>query len=427
MADSVKIQIGQQSVDCPVVPGTESEVGFDISSILKKTGHTSYDEGFANTAVCKSSIAFIDGEKGILRYRGYPIEQLAEKSRFIEVAWLIIWGELPTEKQINEFSDLLTQHSLLHTSMEHHFAGFPEYSHPMAVLSSMITALTCYYPEFMDITEEEKFKLAAAKIISKVRTIAAFSYRVSKGLPYIYPSPKLKYCANFLHMMFSLPYQEYQAHPIIEKALNLFLILHAEHGLNCSASTARMVASSRSNLFSAVSAAVCALWGTLHGGANMAVIKMLEEIHKTGKPPQHFIELAKSKDNAFKLMGFGHRIYKNYDPRAKILKEHVEKVLDLLKVNDPLLDIAKKLEELALNDPYFIEKKLYPNVDFYSGILLRAIGIPVDMFTVMFAIGRTPGWIAHWKEVFDTKQKIYRPQQIYTGAKIRDFVPLNKR
>ena len=427
ITDKAKILLGDQSIDCKVVTGTENEIGFDISELFKKTGYTAFDEGFANTAVAKSAIGFIDGEKGILRYRGYPVEQLAEYSRFIEVAWLIIWGELPNKAQLQEFSNLLTEHAFLHTSMEHHFDGFPAHAHPMAILASMVSALSCYHPELMDITDNDKLKLAAAKIISKVRTIAAFSYRKSKGLPFVYPHPNLRYCSNFLHMMFALPYQDYEVHPVIEKALNLFFILHAEHGQNCSTSTARMVGSSRSNLFGSVSAAVCALWGVSHGGANMAVLKMLEEIHLTGKPAQYFIDQAKSKESKFKLMGFGHRIYKNFDPRAKILKTHVEKVLNLLNIHDPLLDIAKNLEELALQDPYFIEKKLYPNVDFYSGILLRAMGIPVEMFTVMFAIGRAPGWIAHWREVNDQNHKIYRPRQVYVGPQKRDFTPMEER
>ncbi|MBN2145419.1 MAG: citrate synthase [Candidatus Aureabacteria bacterium] len=427
MPETAKIQIGDINFECPIIKGTENEIALDIGKLRSSTGYITLDEGFANTGACKSSITFIDGEQGILRYRGYPIEQLAEHSRFIEVAWLIIWGELPTKGQLNQFSSLLTEYAPLHTSLEHHFDGFPKEAHPMAILSAMLNAVSCYDPDLLNIKDENQFVQAAAKIISKVRTIAAYSYRSARGYPFNYPHPKLKYCANFLHMMFSFPYEEYKAHPDIEKALNLFFILHADHGQNCSASTVRMVGSAKADLFSSVSAGVCALWGSLHGGANSEVIKMLEDIHKTGKDPQYYIDLAKSKESNFKLMGFGHRIYKSFDPRAKILKEYVDKALNLLNKKDPLLDIAKKLEELALSDPYYIERKLYPNVDFYSGILLRAMGIPNEMFTVLFAIGRIPGWIAHWKEVLEQGEKISRPRQIYTGHTIRDYVPMKNR
>jgi len=421
-AETAIITIGDESLECPIIIGTEGERGIDISKLKSKLNHITYDEGFANTGSCQSNITYINGEKGILRYRGYPIEQLAESSRFVEVAWLTIWGKLPTKKQYDNFSSLLSEHAFLHDSLLHHFDGFPALSHPMAILSAMINVISCYHPELMHITTDEMLIMATAKIMSKMRTIAAYSYRKTMGLPFRYPNVNLKYCGNFLHMMFSLPYVDYEINPEIEKALNLFLILHADHGQNCSTSTARMVASSQANLFGSISAAVNALWGMLHGGANMAVLKMLDEIHQTGKPISHFIEQAKDKNNPYRLMGFGHRVYKNFDPRAIILKKQVDKVLKTLDIHDPLLKIAKELEDIALNDSYFSRRSLYPNVDFYSGILLRALKIPENMFTVMFAMGRIPGWIAHWKEVNDIKNhKIYRPRQIYQGHTFRDY------
>ncbi len=422
--ESIKVEIEGQIVDFPVVVGSESEKAIDITKLRAKTGYITLDDGYMNTGACKSSITFIDGENGILRYRGYPIEQLAEHARFVEVAYLLIWGELPTKEQKTEFSSLLTEHADLHPSLLHHFNGFPKTAHPMSILSAMLNAVSAYHPHLMNLSSEALFKEAATKIISKVRTIAAYSYRKAKELPLIPPDPKKRYCANLLHMMFSTPEKEYETHPDIEKALNLFFVLHGDHEQNCSTSTVRMVGSSKANLFSSVSAGVCALWGPLHGGANAEVIQMLEEIHNTGKGVDYFVDMAKKKDSNFKLMGFGHRVYKNFDPRSKILKFYVDKVLLLLNRKDPLLDIARKLEEAALADPYFKDRKLYPNVDFYSGILLRAIGIPVELFTVMFAIGRMPGWIAQWKEVHnDPTSKINRPRQIYIGPKKRDYMP----
>jgi citrate synthase len=423
MSESVQINIDGQALDFPVVLGSEFEKAIDVTKLRAKTGYITLDDGYMNTGACKSAITFIDGENGILRYRGYPIEQLAEHVSFVEVAYLLIWGEFPTEAQKTEFSSLLTEHAEIHPALLNHFNGFPRTAHPMSILSAMLNAVSAYHPHLMQLSNEALFKEAATKIISKVRTIAAYSYRKSKEWALIPPDPKKKYCANFLHMMFSTQEKEYEIHPDIEKALNLFFVLHGDHEQNCSTSTVRMVGSSKANIFSSVSAGVSALSGPLHGGANAEVIQMLEEIHNTGKGVGYFVDMAKQKDSKFKLMGFGHRVYKNFDPRSKILKFYVDKVLLLLNRKDPLLDIARKLEEAALADPYFKERKLYPNVDFYSGILLRAIGVPVDLFTVMFAIGRMPGWIAHWKEVHDDPtSKINRPRQIYMGSKKRDYI-----
>ncbi len=427
MAETAKLTIDGKTYELPVITGAEGEKAIDVQKLRQESGYITLDEGYGNTGSCKSSITFIDGDKGVLRHRGYSIEELSEKSSFIEVAWLLCFGELPTEEQGRRFSSLLTEHAMLHTSSEHHFEGFPKDAPPMAILSSMINAIACYHPDIMNIQNDEQFLVGAAKIISKVRTIAAFAFRKAKGLPFNYPHPDYKYCGNFLHMMFSMPHNKYEVHPDIEKALNLFLILHADHEQNCSTSTVRIVGSARTNLFTSLAAGVCALWGPLHGGANVEVIEMLEEIHRTGRNPKDFVEMAKDKKSGARLMGFGHRVYKNFDPRAKILKTQVDKVLKLIRVEDPLLDIARGLEEIALSDPYFVERKLYPNVDFYSGILLRAIGIPVDMFTVMFAIGRTPGWIANWKELHDQESRINRPRQIYTGKTLRKYTPIEDR
>src|SRR5207249_2286318 len=386
------------------------------------------DDGYANTGSCESEITFIDGEQGILRYRGIPIEELAEQSTFIEVAHLIIMGKLPTSAELRRFSELLTEHELLHEGMKHHFEGFPATAHPMAILSSMINAASCFYPELLTAQLRDPFDVRAARLLSKVRTIASFAYRKSRGLPIIYPKPEYKYTANFLHMMFSQPNQDYELKPEAVKALDLIFLLHADHEQNCSTATVRMVASSRANLFASAAAGVCALWGPLHGGANQAVLEMLEEIHKSGDDGSKFIAAAKDKNSGKRLMGFGHRVYKNYDPRAKIIKKAADEVLAKLHVSDPLLDIAKHLEEAALRDPYFVERKLYPNVDFYSGIIMRAIGIPVEMFTVIFAIGRMPGWIANYKEVMEGDHtRIYRPRQIYTGPTLNHYTPLKER
>jgi citrate synthase len=409
-------------LDLPVIVGSEGEVGIDIQQLRAKTGMITYDPGYGNTGACQSSITFIDGEAGILRYRGIPIEQLAAKSNFIETAYLLIFGHLPTADEALRFRRRLTDNAPLHEGFRHHFEGFPVDAPPMAIMSAMVSTLACFHRQFMVIEDQEAFEEAAARLISKVRTIAAHSYRKSRGLPFIYPDPKLRYVSNFLHMMFSQPYEQYIADPEIENALNLILLLHADHEQNCSTSTVRMVGSSKANLFASCAAGVCALWGPLHGGANVAVLEMLEQIHKGRVTPQEYLTRTKDKKSGTLLYGFGHRVYKNFDPRAKILKESCDKVLAKVGVKDPLLDIAKQLEELALKDEYFVERKLYPNVDFYSGIIMKAIGIPVNMFTVLFAIGRMPGWIAQWKEQHDDAgMRIARPRQIYTGPTITDY------
>jgi citrate synthase len=427
MAQTAKITIGEKTSELPVITGSEGEVGIEIGKLRSDTGAITLDPGFGNTGSCESGITFIDGDKGILRYRGIPIEQLAESSSFIEVAWLLIYGRLPLRPELDSFRGKLRDNAHINEGMRHHFEGFPSSAPPMAILSSMINTLACFDEHIMELEDDANFDVAAARLISKVRTIAAYSYRRSMGLPFIYPDAKLRYVGNFLHMMFSMPYEPHIADPDIEAALNMILILHADHEQNCSTSTVRMVGSSGANLFASCAAGVCALWGPLHGGANVAVLDMLADIHKGGLSAEKCIEMAKDKKSNFRLMGFGHRVYKNFDPRAKILKASADKILSKMKIKDPLLDIAQKLEELALKDPYFIERKLYPNVDFYSGILMKAMGIPVNMFTVMFAIGRMPGWIAHWREQNKQAAKIARPRQIYTGPTKTDFLPMDKR
>jgi citrate synthase len=426
MSDKATLTIEGKTYEYPILIGSEGEKAIDARSLRSDTGYITYDEGFANTGSCLSDITFIDGEKGILRYRGYPIEQLAKHSSFISTAYLIIYGELPNAQQREKWRERIRKEASVNTAINSMFDGFPARSHPMAILSAMMNSLGCYYPHMASNNREqdlEHFDEAATLLISKVRTIAAMSYRAEKGLPFVWPRPDLRYTANFLHMMFSEPYSTYEPDEDTVEALDLFLLLHADHEQNCSTSTVRMVASSGANLFASVSAGVCGLWGPLHGGANAAVVKMLMAIHKDGDDGSRFIEAA--KEGKARLMGFGHRVYKNYDPRAKILGKAVERVLANMGQKDPLLDIAKRLEQVALSDPYFIERKLYPNVDFYSGLLLRAIGIPIDMFTVMFAIGRIPGWIANWREVaIAPKQKIYRPRQIFMGPAKRDVEEL---
>jgi len=432
MSQNAVIKIEDKEVSLPIIVGSENEKAIDVRSLRDKTGCITYDDGYGNTGSCLSSVTYIDGEAGILRYRGYPIEQIAENSNFIEVAYLILHGELPTLQQRRQFSVSLTENAAIHSSMEHLFEGFPAGSHPMAILSVMLNSLGCYYPHLATNDHQrdlQNYDETAALIISKVRTMAAYSYRASKGLPYMYPRRDLPYCENFLHMMFSDPYQPYIALPEVSAALNLFLLLHADHEQNCSTSTVRMVASSGANLFASTSAGVSALWGPLHGGANTAVMEMLKSIHAEGDDGTKFIEAAKCGLADKRLMGFGHRVYKHYDPRAKIIKKSFYSALASLKIsNDPLLDIAMKLEEAALKDDYFLSRKLYPNVDFYSGLIMRAIGIPENMFTVMFAIGRMPGWIANWKETASNpKGRIYRPRQVYMGAPKRDFVMMSER
>ncbi|MEM0965975.1 MAG: citrate synthase [Verrucomicrobiota bacterium] len=430
MEDKATLSIGDKSYDCPVITGTEDEKAFDIRKIRAESGFISFDEGYGNTGSCQSEITYIDGEKGILRYRGYPIEELAAGSSFLESTYLIIYGELPSEGELEKFRQKVRSNAAIHTGMKDHFDGFPLNANPMAVLSAMLNSLGCYYPEMATNNRQQdldQFDEAAAVLISKVRTIAALSYRMRMGKPFVYPKKNVRYCDNFLHMMFSDPYDEFEDTAGLSEALDLFLLLHADHEQNCSTSTVRMVASGGANLFASVSAGVCALWGPSHGGANQAVISMLEQIHESGDDGMKFIEAAKS--GKAKLMGFGHRVYKNYDPRAKILGEAAERVLSAVGVEeDPLLKIARNLERTALEDEYFVERKLYPNVDFYSGLILKAAGIPVEFFTVMFAIGRMPGWLANWREIAsDPKSRIHRPRQIYQGPALRSYVPVVKR
>jgi len=428
MSEHATLILGDSRYELPVLVGTEGERAIDIRDLRARTGHITLDTGFANTGSCESTITFIDGERGILRYRGIPIEQFANGPNFVEVAWLLIFGRLPTEAESRRFSAELTAHANLDEGMKHHFEGFPRSAPPMAILSAMLNALSCFYPELFELEDDEQFRAAAARLISKVRTIAAYAYRHSVGKPYIYPDPKLRYVSNFLHMLFSQPYAQHICDEAVRDALNLILILHADHEQNCSTSTVRMVGSSQANLFASCAAGVCALWGSLHGGANVEVLTMLEEIHRGRVTPEEYVRLAKDKESKARLMGFGHRVYKNFDPRAKMLGEVAERLLTHLGRADPLLDIARKLEEIALSDPYFIERKLYPNVDFYSGIILRAIGIPTNMFTVIFAIGRLPGWIAHWWEQHQAKgTKIARPRQLYVGHPESSYVPFDGR
>jgi len=418
---NAKLLLEGKEYEFPTVVGSEGEVGIDIAKLRGATGAITLDEGYGNTGSCKSAITFIDGEKGILRYRGYPIEQLGD-ARFTEIAYLLIYGHLPNAKEFAAWRDKLTRHSLLHEDMKKFFEGFPATAHPMAMLSAMVASLSTYYPDDMDLD------LNIVRLLAKAKTIAAFSYKKSIGQPFMYPRNGYNYADNFLHMMFSVPAEPYEVDPVMAKALNLLLILHADHEQNCSTSTVRMVGSSGANLFSSISAGISALWGPLHGGANQAVIEMLEKIQADGGGYQKFIDLAKDKDSGFKLMGFGHRVYKNFDPRSRILKKSADELLAQLGVDDPLLELAKGLEKVALEDDYFVERKLYPNVDFYSGIIYRAMGIPTNMFTVMFALGRLPGWIAQWKEMReDPKGRINRPRQIYTGETERNWVPVEQR
>jgi len=428
VSDKVEIKLSDSSIEVPIIKGSEGERAIDIASLRAKTGLVTIDPAFMNTASTKSAVTFLDGEQGILRYRGIPIEQLAEKSTFVETAYLLIYGELPNESQLNAWSNQLTRHSLIHEDMKRFFDGFPSTAHPMAVLSSMVSSLSTYYPEEHDINDKEAMGRTFARLISKVRTIAAYAFKKSIGQPFVYPQNHLKYCANFLNMMFSVPAEPYHVDPDVEAAMNLLFILHADHEQNCSTSTVRLVGSSRANLFASVAAGILALWGPLHGGANQEVIEMLDIIKADGGNVKKYVELAKDKNSDFRLMGFGHRVYKNFDPRAKIIKKTADTVLGKLGIKDPLLDVAKELEEAALKDSYFVERKLYPNVDFYSGIIYRALGFPTNMFTVLFAIGRLPGWIAHWKEMMeDSSTKIGRPRQIYTGATARDYTAVGTR
>ena len=412
--ETAKLTLRGQDYELPVFEGSEGEVAIDCRNLRGKTGAVAYDPGFGNTGSCSSAITFIDGEKGILRYRGYPIEEIADR-RFTEVAYLLIYGEFPNTEQLAEWRNGLTYHTLLHEDMKKFFEGYAYKGHPMAILSSMAASLSTYYPGNDD--SPDAVNLNIVRLLAKLKTIAAFAYKKTIGQAFIYPQNNLSYSANFLRMMFAVPAEPYEVNPKVERALNMLLNLHADHEQNCSTSTVRMVASSGANLFASIAAGICALWGPLHGGANQQVIEMLQHIEDDGRDYKKYVNLAKDKNSGFKLMGFGHRVYKNFDPRAKILREAAEDVLGELGVNDPLLDIAKHLEEVALHDDFFVERKLYPNVDFYSGIIYRAMGIPTDMFTVMFALGRLPGWLAHWKELRDDESsRIHRPRQIYTGA-----------
>jgi citrate synthase len=418
-----KLILDGKEHELPVVVGSEGEKGIDITHLRALTGTITLDPGYGNTGACESAITFIDGEQGILRYRGYPIEDVAGRTTFVDICFLLIYGHLPSQEEAKQFSERLTYHSLLHEDMKKFFEGFPAGAHPMAILSAMVASLSAYYPE-----REEDIDLNIIRLLAKAKTIAAFSHKKSIGQPFMYPRNDLSYCANFLYMMFAVPAEPYRVNPVLERALNLLLILHADHEQNCSTSTVRMVGSSQANLWASMSAGICALWGPLHGGANQRVIEMLEHIQSDGGNYKKYVDMAKDKSSGFRLMGFGHRVYKNFDPRARILKQTCDEVLAEMGVRDPLLDIAKSLEEVALHDDFFVQRKLYPNVDFYSGIIYRAMGIPTDMFTVMFALGRLPGWLAHWKEMRDDpRTRINRPRQIYTGATKRAFVPLEER
>lgn len=426
MSKSVTINFDGRTYELPVIEGAEGEKAVDITSLRQISGLICMDPGYANTGSCVSNITFVDGEKGILRYRGIPVEQLAEHSTFKETAFLLINGRIPTKMEMTRFSEMLTEHSLVHEDMQIFYQNYPRSSHPMGILSSMVNALRSFYPELEN--QEEEINITMTRLLSKVRTMAAMSYKISRGHKVVYPRPDLSYCANFLYMMFDSPVKEYELDPAAIDALRVFWILHADHEQNCSTSAVRLVGSARVNLYAAISAGISALWGPLHGGANQAVIEMLESIRDRKVNPKEFIEQVKNKKNNIRLMGFGHRVYKTYDPRAKIMRKRCDILLKTKKLNDPLLEIAKNLEEMALKDDYFIEHNLYPNVDYYSGIVLRTIGIPTNMFTVLFAIGRLAGWIAQWKEsMVDPNLKLCRPRQIYVGNTVAAYIPMDRR
>lgn len=423
-----KLTVDGKEIDFPIVEGTEAERALDIARLRRDTGYVTLDEGYVNTGSTTSDITFLNGEEGILRYRGYPIEQLAANLDFVECSYLLIYGELPNEEELLEFRQAIRRHTMLHEDMKSFYNGFPRDAHPMAILSSVVSALSTFYQDSLDPKDPEQVEVSIHRLLAKLPTIAAYSYKKSIGQPLTYPDNDLNYCENFLGMMFAVPSEPYEVDEDFVKALNMLLIVHADHEQNCSTSTVRMVGSSDANLFASISAGISALWGPLHGGANEAVVNMLTEIVDSGADVQKYVAMAKDKNNKTRLMGFGHRVYKNFDPRARIIKEACDKLLAKLDIADPLFEVAQQLEEVALNDPYFIERKLYPNVDFYSGVIYRAIGIPVQMFTVLFAIGRLPGWIAHWREMHHSPTKrICRPRQIYTGPAVREFVPIEKR
>lgn len=428
MSDSAKLSYKGQEYEFPVITGTENESAIEVGKLRDVSGLITLDPGYKNTGATKSAITFLDGEVGILRYRGYRIDELSKKSTFLEVAYLLIYGELPTQAQYDAFTKEITLHTLVHEDIKKILAGFPSNAHPMGVLSSLICSLSAFYPDSLNPNQsEEEVNLSIIRLLAKMPTFAAWAFKNKMGHPVNYPDNSLDYCANFLKMMFALPAETYEADPIVATALDKLLILHADHEQNCSTSTVRMVGSSQASIYASISAGINALWGPLHGGANQSVIEMLEAIKADGGDAKKYLDKAKDKNDPFRLMGFGHRVYKNFDPRAKIIKQAADEVLSRLGVTDPVLEIAKELEYAALNDQYFIDRKLYPNVDFYSGIIYRALGIPTDMFTVMFALGRLPGWIAQWKEMRENKEPIGRPRQVYVGAGERDYVYINKR
>jgi len=427
MQKTATLTIGDKKIQLPVIIGSEGEQAIDITSLRKETGYITMDPGLANTGICKSEITFMDGEKGILRYRGIPVEELAKHSTFSETAYLLVNGSLPTKEQFSEFSNLLTEQSLIHEDLKAFYGNFPSRSHPMGILSSMVNALRSFYKD-LKIHNEEEINITLARLMSKVRTMAVMSYKISRGHTVTYPKPEYCYCTNFLYLLYHSPVRDFEINPLHIKALNVFWILHADHEQNCSTSAVRLVGSGRVNLYAAISAGISALWGPLHGGANQAVIEMLSTIQQNGGNIHPYITRAKDRNDPFRLMGFGHRVYKTYDPRAKIIKKICHELLESLEISDPLLDIAIELEEAVSKDPYFIDHNLYPNVDFYSGIVLRAMRIPTNMFTVMFAIGRMPGWIAQWKEDADNPNwKLYRPRQVYIGPKQQQYVPIDER
>lgn len=428
MSEIIQLKIGDKTYDFPVIEGSEDEKAIDISKLRDLTGYVTLDIGYKNTGATKSAITFLDGEAGILKYRGYPIEQLAAKSSFLEVAYLLIYGELPTAEQIKSFQAKINHHTLIHEDMKKFFDGYPSKSHPMGQLTGLISSLSAFYPESLNtVQSKDEIDLTIIKLMAKMTTIVSWIYKKSLGHPVIYPQNKFDYVTNFMYMTFGQRTEEVTIDPVVVEAMNVLLILHADHEQNCSTSTVRIVGSSDSNLYSSITAGISALWGPLHGGANQAVIEMLEQIKNDGGDTDKWIAKAKDKNDPFRLMGFGHRVYKNFDPRAKIIKKACDDILEKLGIDDEVLEIAKRLEEVALKDPYFVERKLYPNVDFYSGIIYRALGFPTEMFTVLFALGRLPGWIAQWKELKENKEPIGRPRQIYVGATTRDYVEISKR
>jgi citrate synthase len=428
MSNEAKLKLADKELDLPIIVGAEQEQAIDISKLRAQTGFITLDEGYVNTGSTTSAITYLDGEQGILRYQGYPIEVLAENCDFVEVSYLLIHGELPTAEQLHDFRMSIRRHTMLHEDMRSFYNGFPRDAHPMAILSSVVGALSTFYQDSLNPMDEEQVQISIYRLLAKLPTIAAYAYKKSFGQPFVYPQNDLTYCENFLRMMFAVPSEPYEIDEDFVDALNLLLIVHADHEQNCSTSTVRMVGSADANLFASVAAGICALWGPLHGGANEACVNMLEQIIADGGDVQKFVNMAKDKSSGVRLMGFGHRVYKNYDPRATIIKKACDKLLAKLDLEDPLFKVAQELEEVALNDPYFVERKLYPNVDFYSGVIYRAIGIPRQMFTVLFAMGRLPGWIAHWAEMHKSPTKrICRPRQIYTGEGLREFVPTDQR